>query len=58
MRSRDDNEETQAGRYQVYAKQKGHWSAIGDPMRREAAAARVAEMRAVGRFEEPHCVPL
>lgn len=44
--------------WQVYAKVKNVWVAVGGPMSEHDAYQRVAEMVHSGKWVEPHCVPL
>ena len=44
--------------WQVYAKMKNVWVAIGEPITEDAARRRVKGMLDNGRWNAPHCVPL
>lgn len=53
-----DLPDQQAGRWQVYVKSRYGWAPLGLPAREAEARARVAELRAEGRLEQPHCLPV
>lgn len=58
MRSYYNDFPSHRGLWQVFVKVRWYWLTIGPPQPEAGARDEVMKLKAEGRLEQPHCVPL